>query len=237
MLRSIKQLYGNKLGASDGEIGHVKDCYFDDRNWAVRYLIVDTGSWLPGRQVLISPYALGRLDPAERILRANLTRKQIEDSPAMEEHKPVSRQFEEQYHRYFGWPCYWEIDALWGLSDVQIREQPVEPLPGEPAAASRPRLDRTDGQLRSTLAVNGYHLQASDGVIGHVCDFLMNPQSWAIDMLVIKTGHRLSGSEVRLRVDKVDRISWEESTVLGSLTWDADERSPTHLLDPFSVAH
>ena len=37
MLQSIKHLYGHKLEASDGEIGHVKDCYFDDQNWAVRY--------------------------------------------------------------------------------------------------------------------------------------------------------------------------------------------------------
>ena len=93
MLRSIKQLYGNKLGASDGEIGHVKDFYFDDQNWAVRYLVADTGSWLPGRQVLISPHSLGRLDQAEKILRVNLTRKQIENSPSIESHKPVSRQY------------------------------------------------------------------------------------------------------------------------------------------------
>jgi hypothetical protein len=57
MLRSIKQLYGDKLGASDGEIGHVKDFYFDDQSWVVRYLVADTGNWLSGRQVLISPHA------------------------------------------------------------------------------------------------------------------------------------------------------------------------------------
>src|SRR4249920_3124468 len=91
MLRSIKELYGNKLGAPDGEIGHVKDFYFDDQNWAIRYLVVDTGTWLPGRQVLLSPYSLGRLDQVERVLRVNLTRKQIENSPSIETHKPVSR--------------------------------------------------------------------------------------------------------------------------------------------------
>ena len=53
MLRSIKQLYGDKLGASDGEIGRVKDFYFDNQSWAVRYPVADTGSWLAGRQVLI----------------------------------------------------------------------------------------------------------------------------------------------------------------------------------------
>jgi hypothetical protein len=107
MLRSINQLFGTKLGAADGEIGHVKDFYFDDRNWAIRYLVADTGSWLPGRQVLLSPYSVGRLDQAEKILRVNLTRKQIEDSPSIDLHKPVSRQYEEEYYRYFGWPYYW----------------------------------------------------------------------------------------------------------------------------------
>ena len=94
MLQSIKELYGQKLGASDGEIGHVKDFYFDDQNWVVRYLVADTGSWLPGRQVLISPHAFGSLHQAGKVLRANLTRKQIEDSPSIESHKPVSRQYE-----------------------------------------------------------------------------------------------------------------------------------------------
>src|SRR6185436_7844826 len=104
MLRSIKQLYGNKLGASDGDIGHVKDFYFDDQNWAIRYLIADTGSWLPGRQVLLSPYSVLHIDRGEKTLRVNLTRKQIEESPSIESHKTVSRQYEEVYYRYYGWP-------------------------------------------------------------------------------------------------------------------------------------
>jgi hypothetical protein len=125
MLRSIKQLYGNKLGASDGDIGHVKDFYFDDQSWAIRYLVVDTGTWLPGRQVLLTPHSLGRLDQAERTLRVNLTRKQIEDSPSIEAHKPVSRQYEQEYYRYFGWPYYWKGSGLWGLSGFPILEDPV----------------------------------------------------------------------------------------------------------------
>ena len=186
MLQSIKQLYGDKLGASDGEIGHVKDFYFDDQNWAVRYVVADTGSWLPGRQVLISPHAFGSLHQAGKVLRVNLTRKQIEDSPAIESHKPVSRQYEEEYHRYYGWPYYWQGDGLWGMSGFPILELPPKPLPGEPAAASGPQPERADAHLRSTQAVNGYHLQASDGIIGHVCDFMMDDQSWAIR----STGHQ-----------------------------------------------
>jgi hypothetical protein len=112
MLRSIKQMYGDKLGASDGKIGHVKDFYFDDQNWTIRYLIADTGSWLSERQVLLSHHSLGRLDQAQKILNVNLTRKQIEGCPSIDLHKPVSRQYEEEYYRYFGWPSYWQGAGL-----------------------------------------------------------------------------------------------------------------------------
>ena len=232
MLQSIKQLYGNKLGASDGEIGQVKDCYFDDRNWAVRYVVADTGSWLPGRQVLISPHAFGSLHQAGKVLRVNLTRKQIEDSPSIESHKPLSRQYEEEYYRYYGWPYYWQGDGLWGMSGFPILELPPKPLPIEPASASGPQSERADTHLRSTQAVNGYHLQASDGTIGHVCDFMMDDKSWAIGQVVIKTGHRLSGKEVQIPSGKVDRISWDESKVFVNLTKEAVEQSPAPHLAP-----
>jgi hypothetical protein len=232
MLRSIKQLYGDKLGASDGEIGQVKDFYFDDQNWVVRYLVADTGTWLPGRQVLISPHSLGRLEQAGKVLRVNLSRKQIENSPSIESHKPVSRQYEEEYYQYYGWPYYWQGDGLWGMSGFPILELPAKPLPSESATASGRSPKRADAHLRSTQAVNGYHLQASDGMIGHICDFMMDDQSWVIAQLVIKTGHRLSGKEVLIPTKNVARISYEESTVSVNMTREAVEQSPAHPLAP-----
>ena len=95
MLRSIRQLYGKKLAASDGHIGHVKDFYFNDQRWAIRYVVADTGSWLSDRLVLISPRAFGNLHQGGDCLLVNLTRQQIENSPAIESHEPVSRQYEE----------------------------------------------------------------------------------------------------------------------------------------------
>ena len=84
MIRSIKALYGHKLAAIDGEIGHVKDFYVDDQSWAVRYLITDTGDWLTGRKVLIAPHHLGSIDLDGRHLPVSLTRRQIEESPLIE---------------------------------------------------------------------------------------------------------------------------------------------------------
>jgi len=236
MLRSIKQKYEDKVGASDGDIGQVKDFYFDDQNWAVRYLIAETGNWLTSRKVLISPHALGNSDMAGKVLTVNLTRKQIEDSPSLEWHKPVSRQYEEEYYRYYGWPFYWQGDALWGMSGFPILELPPKPLSSEPANEITPQPERADAHLRSTRAVNGYHIRASDGIIGHVCDFMMDEKTWAICEFVVKTGHRFSGKEVLIPTSKVDRISYEESTVFVNLTSEAVEHSPAHHLAAVGVA-
>jgi sporulation protein YlmC with PRC-barrel domain len=236
MLRSIKQLYGSKLGASDSEIGHVKDFYFDDQNWVVRYVVADTGTWLPGRKVLISPHAFASLDQAGKLLVVNLTRKQIEDSPSIESHKPVSRQYEEEYYQYYGWPFYWQGDGLWGLSGFPILEMPATPPLSERAVVLGPQPESADAHLRSTQAVNGYHIEAKDGTIGHVCDFVMDAQNWAIRQLVIKTGHRFSGKEVQIPTRTVDRISYPDSTVFVNLTTEAVQQSPAHQITPVSAA-
>src|SRR6476661_5161247 len=169
-MRGINQLYGNKLGASDGDIGHVKDFYFDDQSWAVRYLVADTGSWLPGRQVLISPHSLGRLDRAGKVLLVNLTREQIENSPSIESHQPVSRQYEQEYYRYYGWPYYRPNEGLSGMSAAQTLAPP-KPQPGEPAIENGGPHER-DAHLRSAKAVTGYLIQTSDEIVGSITDFI-----------------------------------------------------------------
>ena len=235
MLHSIKNLLGNKLGASDGEIGHVKDLYFDDQSWAVRYLVAETGSWLPARQVLISPRAFGRLYEPGKLLFVNLTRKQIEGSPSTDSHKPISRQYEEEYHRYYGWPYYWEGAGLWGMSNFPILEMPPEPLQTEAKSDEQP--DRVDAHLRSAQAVNGYHVQTGEGNIGHICDFLMNDKSWAIEQMVVKTGHRISGKDVLIPTNSVYRISYDESKVFANLTGETAGQRSAHSLAPSATAH
>ena len=229
MLQGIQSLYGEKLNALDGEIGHVKDFYFDDQSWAVRYVVAETGTWLISRQVLLSPLAFGNLYQDGKDMLVNLTRKQIEDSPSIELHKPVSRQYEEDYHRHYGWPYYWEGDGLWGGSrGFPILELPPKFASVEPPTATGPKAQRSDAHLRSTQAVKGYHIQATDGIVGHVCDFLMDDRSWAVHQLIVKTGHRFTGKEVQIPVGKVTRISYDASKVFVNLTTDAVERSPAH---------
>jgi sporulation protein YlmC with PRC-barrel domain len=214
MLQNIKELYGHKLAASDGEIGHVKDFYFDDKTWVIRYLVADTGSWLTGRQVLLSPHAFGEWDPREKILHLKLHKKQIENSPSIESHKPVSRQYEIDYYRYYGWPAYWDGGAMWGMGGYPMVIAP----PQEELEAHLKIHHRDDKHLQSTRSVTGYHIQATDGLIGELSGLMVDDRSWAIREVVVESGHWYAGKEIMIPPAKVERISYEDSKVFVNLT-------------------
>jgi hypothetical protein len=214
MLQYTNALYGNKLAASDGDIGHVKDFYFDDKNWVIRYLVVDAGTWLTGRLVLISPHAFGKLDQEGKTVNVKLRKKQIENSPLVETHQPVSRQYEVKYYRYYGWPAYWNGGGMWGLGGYPV----LLPPPRDETVAQQKFQHRDDKHLQSTLAVTGYYIETVDGTLGHVKGFLVDDTNWSIRELVVETGHWYSGREVLISPTKVDRISYVDSTVFVNLT-------------------
>lgn len=214
MLLNIKDLYGRRLAAIDGHIGHLKDFYFDDQAWAVRYLVADTGSWLADRLVLLSPHAFGDFDEDQKVLRIKLTRKQIEDSPSPDKHLPVSRQYEEDYYRYFGWSYYWQGAERWGMSGFPTAMAP-RPAGGDPEHGHN---QRADLHLRSTKALIGYSIQATDGALGTLCGFRLDDQRWAVCELVIGTDRWLGKMEISIAPHSVQNISYEDSTIFVSLT-------------------
>ena len=222
MQRDLKTLYGYKLASLDGDIGHVKDFYFDDENWVVRYLVADTGSWLTGRLVLISPHAFGRFNEVEgKAMIVNLTRKQIEDSPSIDCHLPVSRQHEIDSFNHYGWPAYWNGGSLWGFGDFPV----APPPPSEGRAPGRPVRHRAEKHLRSTKVVTGYEVQSTDGPIGRVIGLRVDDTTWEVHTLVVETGHWYSGKEILIATGKVKRISYEDSKVFMSLTKEDIQRA------------
>jgi|SRR5450759_371011 len=201
-LENTSELYGDKLVALDGDIGHIRDFYFDDNTWVIRYAVAHTGSWLTGSLVLLSPHALGKLDRHGKMLHIDLRRMQIQNSPSIESHQPIFRQYEADYYRDHDWPAYWDVLGWEGGSSK------------EPSQGS---VLEQDKHLRSTLVVTGYRIQAVDGLVGHVTGFLVDDRSWAIHQLVVEAGHWYSGKEVRIAANKVDRISYRESKVYVNL--------------------
>ena len=221
MLNKAKTLKGYKLDSFDGEIGTVKEFYFDDHHWTIRYLVADTGNWLLGRQVLISPYALVTVNKEEQYITVDLTKKQIEDSPSLNSDKPVSRQFENDYYGYFGWPLYWGGPYMWGAYPyiVHDRDKWKDHTQGGKA---------WDPNLRSTSAVNGYHIQTIDGEIGHVEDFIVDDETWAIRYLITDTRNWWPGKKVLISPKWIESVSWSESKVFVNLTRETIKQSPEY---------
>ena len=224
MLHEIKNLYGDRIAATDGDVGHVQDFYFDDQKWVVRYLVADTGTWLTGRLVLISPEAFGHLDQPAKTLHVNLDRKRIERSPPIESHLPISRQYEVEYHRYYGWPEYWSGGPMAGLGGMPM----VLPHAKDAMEAQLRNNRRDDKHLQAMRAVTGFHIQTVDGMIGHVSGFRVDDAIWGIRDLVVEAGHWYAGKEIRIPTGKVERISYEESTVFVGLSKADIQRTAEH---------
>lgn len=221
MLHRAKTLVGYKMNGRDGELGRVKEFYFDDRHWAIRYLVADTGNWLTGRQVLISPYALAAVIDGTKHIGIDLTKKQIEDSPSLESDKPVSQQFEASYFGYYGWPLYWSGQYMWGSYPYIVHER-------DRSKASAGDEKPWDPHLRSTHGVCGYHIQAEDGEIGHVEDFIIDDETWAIRYLVVDTQNWWPGKKVLVSPKWIERVSWRESKVFVNLSREIIRQSPEY---------
>jgi hypothetical protein len=221
MLIKVKTLKGYTLDSLNGEIGNVKEFYFDDYHWTIRYLVADTGSWYTDRQVLISPHALVEVVREKEQITVNLTKKQIEDSPPLDSDKPVSRQFEEAYYGYYGWPMYWDGPNMWGAYPEVVHDIDYtrEILQAE---------NKWDSHLRSTNEVNSYNIEAIDGEIGHVDDFIIDDHTWAIRYLVVNTHNLWPGKKVLISTQWIDNVSWTDSKVFIDLHRETIKQSPEY---------
>lgn len=234
MLRDMKEIEGYTIQATDGEIGSVYAFYFDEESGYVRYLVADTGGWLPGRKVLIATEALGTPNWATNMLPVNLSKQQVEDSPIIDTEQPVSRQMETHLRDYYGWSPYWQMTVAYNPWQSM---GPLVPSPGptpdqtaEKAAEAAPTavLNDADPHLRSSREVIGYHIQATDGEIAHVETFLVDDATWRIHYLVIDTRNWLPGKKVLIAPEWIGRIDWADRVVHVNLAKAQIKSSPEY---------
>ena len=221
MLRNVSRLKGFTIRARDGEMGIVDQFYFDDESFAIRYVVVNAGDWLGGRLVLVSPLALRHVDWQSRLIDVALTKKQVEDSPPIDTHQPVSRQHEALHLEYYGYPYYWAGQS--NPADIEAQQEAVAEAID---AQARPQLESADSHLRSTLEVTGYHIEAADGGLGHVKDFIVDDETWAIRYLEVDTQNWWPGKKVLVSPQWINHVSWRESKVYVDLTRETIQNGP-----------
>lgn len=242
MRRSVKSLVGFTMGATDGEVGKVKEFYFDDDSWTIRYLIVNTGNWLLDRIVLISPAALLTPNWDNKVFPINLTKEQIRHSPDIDTQKPVSRQEEIKLLKYYSWISYWSGgNNGGGVGAFEMNPMEVVPVDQSDVLATVD-VTHNDKHLRSTHQVTGYHIKATDGEIGEVEDFLLDENTWKIESILIDTGQWFSRKKIVISPTHILEIDWETSTVVIDTTVEDVRNSPEYdsqqeMMVEYTLAH
>ncbi|MEO8882131.1 MAG: PRC-barrel domain-containing protein [Devosia sp.] len=233
MLWTASKIKGYAIAASDGKVGTVSDLLFDDASWLVRWLVVDTGSWLAGRKVLLPTSTLGHANADRRDFSAKLTMQQVKGSPDIDTERPVSRQMETNLYGHYGWSPYWGNGLYmggYGYGSVM-----GSPYLGQSMGASRrekeaaeAQRDRYDPHLRSAAVVDGYHIHATDGEIGHVEDVLVEEADWSIHYLAVDTRNWWPGQKVLISPRSVREVSWTDRTIDLSVNREVVKNSPAY---------
>ena len=226
MLRSLKDLEGYKVSATDGDIGSVEKFLLDDDRWTVRYLVVDTVEFLDGRQVLISPISFRQVEWPTHRFHLALTMAKIEQCPSIDMDRPVSRQHEDDFNQYYGYPAYWAYSGLWGTgSNPAMIAAKREKVAAARAVALSEKLSY-DIHLRSTKELCRYHIQGRDGAIGHVEDFIVDEETWEVLYLVVNTSNWWLGKKVLIAPRWASSISWKEQFVTVDMSRETIKKSP-----------
>lgn len=230
MLHSAKGLIGFSVHGADGDVGKIDDVYFDDERWVIRYIVVDTGGWLTGRKVLLSPMAFRQADWDGKRMLVNLTREKIENSPGIDTHKPVSRQHESDLYNYYGYPYYWGGPYAWGFAvfPAVLEQQVFDDAERRNAREKMEQVSPEDRHLRSCSEVSGYAINATDATLGHVEDFLFDEEDWSIQLLVIDPRDWWPNNDVLVSPQRIRHVSWEDKSVDVNLSRDEIEASPQY---------
>lgn len=229
MLINMSDLQEYAIEAMDGKIGHLTDVYFDDEAWVVRYFVVDTGSWLFSRKVLIPPVAIERANWEERTFTVSLTREQVKNSPDIDTDKPVSRQHEKEHLGHYGYPTYWSgALTLGGYSGVAAAAADGYEEADNFRDIEEIKHRDDDHHLRSRKALKKYHIEAIDGDIGHVEDILVEDKTWAVRYFIVNTSNWWLGHSVLIAPQWIKSISWGAEKVAVDLNRDVIKDAPPY---------
>ncbi len=220
-MRSLKGLVGYEVRAQDSNIGTLKDFYFDDFYWVIRYLVSNFGDQEPGRVVLISPASVLQPNDAEKVIPTQLSIDQVEKSPLIEQDMPVSRQYEITLHQHYQWPFYWVGGS--------VTTYPLAELAEEMREAQTPRTEEIqEARLESFDQVKGFGIRARDGEIGHLWDFVIDDSSWKVLYMVVDTGNWLPGRKVLVSLNWVEKFDWEDQAIQVDLSKETIQNSPLY---------
>ncbi|GAA0440054.1 PRC-barrel domain-containing protein [Virgibacillus sp. AGTR] len=233
------ELKNYKIHASDGVMGKVKDLYFDDNKWAIRYAVVDTRKWLPGRRVLMSPASFRALNEREKHVEVKHDKEVIRNSPTIPEENAVTKDDENSLISYYGWARYWAGSMIWGVVD-------------QPMTFPRSTNDSSDNyenhvsdwqtyNLRSEDETIGFKVHANDGKIGHIADLIVDTNYWKVSYVIVQNSEKFTEEAYFIfPIEKIQQVDWFEkdmylNTSLSDVKLKKEYYTKTSILESFEI--
>jgi sporulation protein YlmC with PRC-barrel domain len=202
------------IEAADGEMGKVQDLYFHDHKWAIRYTIVDTRKWLPGRKVLLSPGSFKKVDTENNTLQVGYDKETVRNSPPVPENKAFTRHTENTLIGYYGWSRYWMGSMLWGPEDRPLATFNVQPQPRKVNEEDAVPIEKRQSELRSENELISCRAHADDGKLGQVKDIVFDTEYWKLRYLVIQNNENFTEDEYILcPAADIESVDWKERDV------------------------
>ncbi|QTM98537.1 hypothetical protein ERJ70_04030 [Sediminibacillus dalangtanensis] len=229
MLYYVSSLYDYQLKASDGELGKVKELYFDDKQWVLRYFGVDTRKWLPGKKVLLSPRSFQAIDDENQAIELSSDKETVRNSPSLDESSPLSREYEMTLTRYYGWAPYWTGGLLWGRQDVPLVGAVTNSDQAESLSENREETlaeELTHNLREMDDLTDKFTVHASDGKIGTIDDVLLDGENWKLRYLVVKNGQDFSWKYSLLSPDWTQSVDWVDYNLYLDVTQETVKNGP-----------
>jgi hypothetical protein len=233
MKRSLNNLIKYSLRSKDESKGKVKDFLFDDESWIIRYLEADFGKLFSSKRVLIPRVFLGNPDWEEKEFPIELSEELIKAGPDIQEHVPVSRQYEAELIKHFDLTPYWPYtyaEPSGGSLFFPPRPLVVPPIPADV------KEEDVDTNLRSFKEVEGYRINAHEKEMGHIVDLIVDDEDWQIVYAVVDFIKWLPMSKkVLISIEGMQEISYVEREVKVDMTPEQLENAPEY--DPDKILH
>jgi sporulation protein YlmC with PRC-barrel domain len=227
MLYRVSDLQGYTIHATDGDIGTLHTFYFDEKEWGVAYFVIDTGTWITGKHVLVSPDVLGQPDANSKRLPVSLTRGEIQDCPEINTHEAASGPYTGVTHTRSARPVFWSNDPF--VLDSLAARPGGSPMPAPPPTTPPPMAEQVRGPVQhSSRKIIGYYIQARDGEMGHVEDFIIDTDTWHIRYMVVDTKNWWPGKKVLVSPRWIQDIRWDDAHVTVDLPRDRIKASPEY---------
>lgn len=223
MFKNLLDIKGFNLKGPNGNIGTCQDALFDDQAWTVRYVDVDTGGWLSERRVLLSPISLGAPSWEKGEIYTELTGDQIESSPKLDSQSPISKEWEDSFFKFHGWPYYGVGMHMWGLTHYPDESELKKIHSASPTSDIHKNTNQT---IRSASELREYEVSARDGEVGRIKDFVFDTETWAIRYLVIENHSFLQRKKTIVSPFWVSHIDWMERACVIDLNRAEIECSP-----------